>query len=151
VKEKDKTDTTIDSLLGLKSAAVKPPANEAVPISPTSDISKREREAYVSNLPKGLTPTDVMELMNNALVAMQANIKLGNPIISAWMSAENNYAFLEFRSPEEAKNSHKLDGITILGHTLKIGKPKYNDNNINTGDGNGNQSSKFYFIIYLYV
>jgi splicing factor U2AF subunit len=53
--------------------------------------------------------------MNTAMISMELNVKSGNPIISTWISGENNYAFLEFRTPEEAKNAFKLDGISLLG------------------------------------
>jgi hypothetical protein len=70
---------------------------------------------YVGNLPEGLTPSDVTQLMNTAMVSMGLNVKSGNPIISTWISSENYFAFLEFRIPEEAKNALKLDGISLLG------------------------------------
>ncbi len=70
---------------------------------------------FVGNLPDGLSPTEVTELMNTAMVAIGANVRSGNPIISTWMSSDGNYAFLEFRTPEEARNSIKLDGISLLG------------------------------------
>lgn len=69
----------------------------------------------MANLPDGLNPTDVVQLMNTAMVAIGANLKLGNPILSAWISGDKNYAFLEFRTPEEANNAFKLDGINLLG------------------------------------
>lgn len=88
--------------------------NENTPVS-TSDVSKRDRELYVANLPDGLSPSEVTELMNTALIAINANLKVGNPIISTWLSLDKNYAFLEFRTAEEANNAFKLDGINILG------------------------------------
>lgn len=84
------------------------------PIS-TSDPSKHNRELYIANLPEGLSPNDVTELMNTAMVAIGANLKSGNPILSTWMSSDSNYAFIEFRSPEETNNAFKLDGISLLG------------------------------------
>jgi len=56
-----------------------------------------------------------MELLNNAMIAIGANIRSGNPILSAWVKENSLYAFLEFRTPEEANNAFKLDGINILG------------------------------------
>lgn len=67
------------------------------------------------NLPEGLSPTDVTELINAAMVAINLNIRSGNPVLSTWMSTDRNYAFLEFRTPEEANNAFKLDGISLLG------------------------------------
>ena len=61
-----------------------------------------------------------MELMNTAMIAMDANIKSGSPIIGAWMSPDQNCSFLEFRLPEEANNALKLDGISLLGNVNNI-------------------------------
>lgn len=63
-----------------------------------------------------------MELLNTALVAIGANLRSGNPITSIWMKENNEYAFLQFRTPEEANNAFKLDGINILGKVKLINK-----------------------------
>ncbi len=51
---------------------------------------------------------------------MDASIKSGNPIIGAWMSTEQNSTFLEFRTPEEAINAMKIDGMSLLGNVNNI-------------------------------
>ena len=53
--------------------------------------------------------------MNTALISIKGNTQSGNPIIDIWMNTEQKFAFLEFRSPEEASNALKLDGLNILG------------------------------------
>lgn len=87
--------------------------NETAPVS-NSDPAKADRELYVANIPFGIGPNDLMQLLNNAMIAIGANLRSGNPIISAWMKENNQYAFLEFRTAEEANNAFKLDGISIL-------------------------------------
>lgn len=47
----------------------------------------------------------------------------GDPIISTWISNDGHYAFIEFRSIEEAKLGKGLDNVNILGQPLKVGKP----------------------------
>jgi splicing factor U2AF subunit len=79
-----------------------------------TEPEKRPREMYVANLPEGLTPNDVTELMNAAMKAISANVKSGDPIVSSWISTEQNFAFLEFRTPEEARNAIKLDGLSVM-------------------------------------
>ena len=56
----------------------------------------------------------MLELINIAMIAINANTKPGNPILTAWMSADKNHAFLEFRTPEEAINAYRLDGLSLL-------------------------------------
>jgi len=93
--------------------------NIIAPVS-TSEPSKRNRELFICNLPEGLTPKEVMELLNTAMIAMDANINTGSPIIGAWLSTDQNCSFLEFRSPEETINALKLDGISLLGNVKTI-------------------------------
>jgi hypothetical protein len=70
------------------------------------------------NLPDGLTPQDILDLMNTALVAIQGSVKSGNPIINCWMNSDQKHNFIEFRTPEETTNGLKLDGLNILGKVI---------------------------------
>ena len=97
--------------------------NPDIPIS-NSDPAKIKRELYVTNFPEILIPSQLTELMNTAMIAINANIKSGNPIVSTWINPEANYAICEFRTEEEANNAFKLDGISILGKNIKIGRPQ---------------------------
>lgn len=45
-------------------------------------------------------------------------------MISAWISNDGHYAFIEFRSIEEAKAGYALNNVTILGQPLRVGKPR---------------------------
>ena len=48
----------------------------------------------------------------------------GDPIVSAWISSDGHYAFVEFRTPEEANQGFALNNIAIMGQPLKVGRPK---------------------------
>lgn len=48
----------------------------------------------------------------------------GEPVIQAWVSNDGHYAFIEFRSVEEAKAAYALDNVNVLGQPLKVGRPK---------------------------
>ena len=48
----------------------------------------------------------------------------GDPVLSAWISTDGHYAFVEFRSAEEANNGFLFKNISILGQPLKVGRPK---------------------------
>lgn len=48
----------------------------------------------------------------------------GEPIVSAWISSDGHYAFVEFRTPEEANQGFALNNIAIMGQPLKVGRPK---------------------------
>ena len=44
--------------------------------------------------------------------------------MSAWISSDGHYAFVEFRTPEEANQGFALNNIAIMGQPLKVGRPK---------------------------
>jgi len=62
--------------------------------------------------------------LNTALITLKANTKAGDPVLSAWISTDGHYAFVEFRTAEEANNGFLLNTISILGQPLKVGRPK---------------------------
>ncbi len=55
---------------------------------------------------------------------MKANTQSGEPVLSAWISSDGHYAFVEFRTSEEANNGFLLNNISIMGQPLKVGRPK---------------------------
>jgi splicing factor U2AF subunit len=66
----------------------------------------------------------LVKLLNAALSALKANTAPGEPVLSAWISTDGHYAFVEFRSADEANNGFLLNNISILGQPLKVGRPK---------------------------
>jgi splicing factor U2AF subunit len=55
---------------------------------------------------------------------MKANTQSGDPVLSAWISTDSHYAFVEFRTAEEANNGFQLNNLNIQGQPLKVGRPK---------------------------
>ena len=112
---------------------------DEIPVS-ESDISKKDIELYVINLPSDLTEDQIKELLNTALISIEANDKIGNPIINATKGKNGKYFILEFRTANECKNAMNLNGMKILNRTLKIGQPNYlnEKNGNNTTNYNGN-------------
>lgn len=87
--------------------------------------SKVDRKLYVGNIPQNITPQALCDLLNNALVKMGINTEPeGESITSSWIAADGHYAFVEFRTPEEANNGFALNNVAIHGQPLKIGRPK---------------------------
>jgi hypothetical protein len=104
---------------------------DEIPIS-SSDISKKDIELYVINLPGDLAEEQIKELLNTALISIEANDKKGNPIVNVTKGKNGNFFILEFRTTNECKNALKLNGMKILNRKLKIGHPNY----LNEKDGN---------------
>lgn len=119
-----------------------------IPIS-MSDPSKKDIELYVLNLYKDLDEDKVKELLNAALISIEANDSTGGPIINVTKNAEKNYFILEFRTESECQKAMKLNGMKILCRPLKLGKPKYlnendkKDKNININNANNNMHDLF--------
>ena len=104
-----------------------------IPVSP-SDICKKDFELYVVNLPQDLAEDQIKELLNTALISIEANEQKGEPITKVTKPKNGKFFLLEFRSRSECKNAIKLNGMRILNRTLKIGIPNY----LNEKDGNNN-------------
>jgi len=90
--------------------------------------TRKARRLYVGNL-----PVDEMQITEDMLVrffnaaAHQAGIANttlpGDAVVSAWLSQENKFAFVEFRSMEEASSGLSLNGITMGPNSLKVSRP----------------------------
>lgn len=90
--------------------------------------TRKARRLYVGNL-----PVDEMQITEEMLVgffnaaATQAGIANatlpGDAVVSAWLSQENKFAFVEFRTMEEATHGLGLNGITMGPNSLKVSRP----------------------------
>ena len=62
--------------------------------------------------------------MNEAILSLGIIKEPGNPILSAWISSDSHYAFIEFRNADEANLGFKLHAMKIGGSEIKLGRPK---------------------------
>jgi splicing factor U2AF 65 kDa subunit len=86
---------------------------------------KIDRKLYVGNIPPGITQQMLLNIMNEAILSLGIIKEPGNPILSAWISSDSHYAFVEFRNADEAnKGLKKLQGMNISGCEIKLGRPK---------------------------
>ena len=60
--------------------------------------NKTERQLYIGNLPPGIKSPDLVGLLNNAMRTLKLNASDDDPVLSAWISVDGHYAFVEFRS-----------------------------------------------------
>lgn len=96
--------------------------------------SKTDRKLYIGNIPPNIDTSTLVKLINHALKDLKATIADGDPVVSAWISPDGHYAFVEFRSVDEANNGFKLNNICIQNQPLKVGRPK-----TYVGGGSGNE------------
>lgn len=67
-----------------------------------AQTAKIDRKLYVGNLPSGITQRQLIDVINEAMVALGKIEEPGNPVVSTWISSDGHYAFVEFRTAEEA-------------------------------------------------
>eukprot|EP00276_Gloeochaete_wittrockiana_P001335 CAMPEP_0184672538 /NCGR_PEP_ID=MMETSP0308-20130426/86154_1 /TAXON_ID=38269 /ORGANISM="Gloeochaete witrockiana, Strain SAG 46.84" /LENGTH=355 /DNA_ID=CAMNT_0027119877 /DNA_START=1712 /DNA_END=2780 /DNA_ORIENTATION=+ len=65
----------------------------------------------------------IAEFFNTAMTAAGLANGLAPPVQSVWMSSEGKFAFVEFRTPQDATNAMMLDGAMFHGRPLRIGRP----------------------------
>ena len=84
-----------------------------------------DKKLYIGNLPSGMTPPSLIKMLNLTLQTLKPeDFSKEQPVIGAWISPDGHYAFIEFRTAEEATKGFILNGFKIMGVPLKIGRPK---------------------------
>ena len=84
-----------------------------------------DKKLYIGNLPSGMTPPSLIKMLNIALLTLKPeDFSPGEPVINAWVSPDGHYAFVEFRTAEEATKGFILNGFKFLDVPLKVGRPK---------------------------
>lgn len=87
-------------------------------------ITRQARRLYIGNVPVGSNQEDLKAFLNATITEAQGNDrKPGDAILSVYINQQRRFAFLEFRSMEEASSSMALDGIIYRGEALKVGRP----------------------------
>ena len=85
--------------------------------------SKADRKLYLGNLPPNITSAQLMQMLNSALKKMEINTDIqGDSIVSAWVSPDGvgHYAFVEFRTAQQATAGLALNGASLYGYVLII-------------------------------
>ncbi|EDV56763.1 splicing factor U2AF 50 kDa subunit [Drosophila erecta] len=89
-------------------------------------ITRQARRLYVGNIPFGVTEEEMMKFFNQQLLALGlagAQYMDGKAVLTCQTNLEKNFAFLEFRSMDEATQALNFDGILFRGQVLKIRRP----------------------------
>lgn len=111
------------------------PDGTAVPLLPHGSAAlalaggastKHQREIYVGNLPPGVSIPQITDYVNVAMrqLGVTPTAVVGS-VVSAWVSGDGHYAFVELRTVEEANTAMAyLSGLQIGPFSLKVGRPK---------------------------
>lgn len=68
--------------------------------------------------------TELAEFFNTAMMTAGVTATKAPPVVAVQMNREKGFAFLEFRTAEEATAAMAFDGITLQGSALKVRRPK---------------------------
>ena len=101
--------------------------NSAAQAGATSALAEQQRQArelYIGNVPPGIQIFSLIDKLNDVLLEMGATTMPGKPIVSGWLGGEGQFAFVQVRTVEECNNALALNGYTLEGHQLKVGRPK---------------------------
>jgi splicing factor U2AF subunit len=103
-------------------------AAAALAAAPGAAATKMQREIYLGNLPPGVSIPQLTDFINVAMRQLGLNTSAPSPaVISAWVSTDGHYAFVELRTIEEANSAMLfLSGFQVGTFVLKVGRPKGN-------------------------
>ncbi len=115
------------NLTGAQQAAEQAAQMGASADNPSPALTKPARELFIGNLPPGTQGPQVSAFVAAAMAQMSL-IKAGpgSPVINTWLSPDARFAFVEFRSVEEATAALALNNLAVGGGAtqLKVGRPK---------------------------
>ena len=69
-----------------------------------AQTAKIDRKLYIGNLPPGITQRNLIDTINEAITSLGIIEEPGQSVVSAWISTDSHYAFIEFRTAEEANH-----------------------------------------------
>ncbi|KAJ1306945.1 hypothetical protein OPQ81_007926 [Rhizoctonia solani] len=89
------------------------------------NLARQSRRLYVGNITYEANESNLQEFFNRKMVEMKIGTGgAGDPVIGVQINHEKSYAFVEFRSAEDATAAMAFDGIMFQSGPLKIRRPK---------------------------
>lgn len=88
-----------------------------------NSIPKQARKIYAGNLPNIISEDEIGHFFTQVMLTACSNLQPGNPVVSVHLNLEKKFAFVEFRTPEEATAAIDLDGVAFKGSLLKVRRP----------------------------
>eukprot|EP00854_Cymbomonas_tetramitiformis_P010820 gene10820-12802_t len=88
--------------------------------------TRHARRVYVGGLPVGTTETEITLYFNSLMTttnACSASVGPGAPVVSVYINHEKKFAFVEFRTVEEASNAMAFEGVAFAGSPMRIRRP----------------------------
>jgi len=120
--------TQIQPIIPIGAAGM--PAPAAVPglgmgIGNNPNLQRQSRRLYIGSITPEINEQNLTDLFNTKMEEMGVGTGgPGNPVLAVQCNYEKSYAFVEFRSAEDATAAMGLDGVMFINGPLKIRRPK---------------------------
>ncbi|KAJ3992759.1 hypothetical protein F5050DRAFT_1786711 [Lentinula boryana] len=118
--------TQIPPILGI--AGLPPPMpvqTFGMGIGANPNLSRQSRRLYIGSITPEVNEQNLAEFFNQKMAEMNIGTSTpGPPVLAVQCNYEKNYAFVEFRSAEDATSAMAFDGIIFINGPLKIRRPK---------------------------
>eukprot|EP00798_Chlamydomonas_sp_ICE-L_P031080 gene31080-6206_t len=88
---------------------------------------KNAKRLYVGGIPLDSTEAELRGYLEEVISKARIPVAPGNAVISFKITQDKGFAFIEFRSAEEATNALCLDGLSYKDATLKLKRPSNYD------------------------
>ncbi|KDQ61772.1 hypothetical protein JAAARDRAFT_122737 [Jaapia argillacea MUCL 33604] len=89
------------------------------------NLSRQSRRLYIGSITPEINEQNLADFFNGKMIEMNIGTGApGNPVLAVQCNYEKSYAFVEFRSAEDATSAMAFDGIIFLNGPLKIRRPK---------------------------
>ncbi|KAJ2923904.1 hypothetical protein H1R20_g13189, partial [Candolleomyces eurysporus] len=89
------------------------------------NLSRQSRRLYIGSITQDVNEQNLADFFNEKMNEMNIGTGTpGNPVLAVQCNYEKNYAFVEFRSAEDATAAMAFDGIIFINGPLKIRRPK---------------------------
>ncbi|KAG6332520.1 hypothetical protein ID866_6570 [Astraeus odoratus] len=94
-------------------------------IGSNPNLSRQSRRLYIGSITSDVNEQNLAEFFNSKMIEMSIGTGgPGKPVLAVQCNYEKNYAFVEFRSAEDATAAMAFDGIIFINGPLKIRRPK---------------------------
>jgi len=89
------------------------------------NLSRQSRRLYIGSITPDVNEQNLTDFFNSKMAEMNIGTGgTGNPVLAVQCNYEKNYAFVEFRSADDATAAMAFDGIIFINGPLKIRRPK---------------------------
>lgn len=94
-------------------------------IGSNPNLSRQSRRLYIGSITPEVNEQNLADFFNSKMIEMSIGTGgPGKPVLAVQCNYEKNYAFVEFRSAEDATAAMAFDGIIFINGPLKIRRPK---------------------------